>query len=640
MHKKLFLTISIAFLLFWNSCKKPDPIDTPPPGVNPTNEILLFESYQMMESARERFIQIGDSMDIAPPEALYYTSLWAQNQVGVDDAFSLDSAHLIIQMTSGYESTLSLHEIGLDGLNVYRGGGSGTGTGKLSEFTGSSCSNEIVNKKVLLYAAYEHKFYAANEFQTRVVDKIENSDVDVEVFVLKNQECTVDAMLTFDEYGLVILDTHGDISGILTGITFTLDSADIPNSVDEYLAMIGEKIGPQHIPSVINANIEVSYAFEYDPQLQIQEQWDKYKSKLGIRYSVELTSKGVRELMPDLSGTIVFANACYSGWTATEWTIGNGTHTRKHPDPIKPAWMTKNPLTFYGYEAANDGVSYKAPNDKFCKPNEDTLIQSLFYDEDSTGNAHLADGSGSALVLEFPWNNDIAGNNNHGPLQFRQYASPQWCYGSCGDTLLDMRDMEVYQIVCIGEQVWMAENLRYNAPGSAIANNDPSLLPTYGRYYDYPTVSAGQGMSPGNQPSTIHGICPDGWHIPNAYEWEQMKAAIGFPNNNELAVRLKSPDDWDQDPDINHPFRNATGFNALPSDMAYKTISNGDVDYFPSYSNFLMWLSSPPSCFIADWTGALSMLSAPGPVGEGCVPADPEDADTEAEMYSCRCVKD
>lgn len=603
------ILFTILLCLFFTTCKK-DSINSP----GQTNEELAFQSYQMMESAARRFIEIGDSMDVAPPEALYYTSQWAQNQPGVEYAQTLDSAYLIIHMTSGYESKIALREIGIDGLSVYRGSAAGTGQlSKTVSSTGGDCSNTIQNKKVLLYAAYEHEFYAAGEFQTRVVDMIENGDVDVDVTVLKNEECTIDALLTFDQYGLIILDTHGSPSGIFSGIEFSLDSTDIPNSVDGYLSMIGGKIGAQHIQSVIDLKIQIGYAFEYEPQLQIQEQWDKYKDRLAIQYQVELISKGVREMLPDLSNTIVFANACYSGWTATEWTRSVGSSTGKNSDPIKPAWMTKNPLTFYGYESVSDGVSYKAPDADFCKPNEDTIIKSFFYDGDSTGNAHLADGFGGALFLEYPWSNDIGMNNNHGPLRFNQYASPSWCYGNCGDTITDIRDGQQYPTVCIGEQVWMAKNLNWAGSGVCYDNN-ASNCNTYGRLYSI-TELTGLDTSNAN-PSTVVGLCPEGWHVPSRAEWDELFTVAG---NIE---KLRTTTGWP----LPNQNTNELGLSLLPGGHFVADVNNSQFSSVGEYGYF--WTSSGTNngehyaaagFSTNNWYGPPSVLTW---------------------KFSCRCVKD
>ncbi len=635
MGSKIYFLAALLIITF-AACKKESNTSD-----QSSNEELLFQSFQMMNAASVRFIEIGDSMNITPPEALYYTSLWVQNQPGVADCFTRDSTYLFIHMANGYKSTISLREMTPDGLSVYRGSGAGTGkmTAAVSS-TGGTCSNELQNKKVLLYSAFVDQFYNENEFQTDVVDMIENGDIDVEVTVLKNEQCTIDALLTCNQYGLVILDTHGGISAIYTGIGFTLNAGQIPDNVNDYLTFIGQKIGSQHVQSVIDKKVEIAYTFEYDPQLQNQAQWDKYKQNLDVTYEVAVTSKGIREMMPDLSNTIVFANACFSGFTATSYLTSHPTpKTWTNPDPIKTAWMTRNPLAYYGYEA-NDGVSYKAPNAELCRPAEDTLIKSFFYDGDSTGNAHMQEGGGS-LIMEYPWNHSIAMWNDHGPLKFNQYGNTTWCYGICGEPITDARDGQKYSTVCIGEQVWMAENLRYDAPGSLIANDDPTKLLTYGRLYDYPTVSAGQGVSPGNQVSTVQGICPDGWHLPNNFEWELLMSSFGIPNSNDLAIQLKSPYDWVGDGFTSAPKRNASGFDALPTGGALKTISTGVIEYYAQYNFFGIWLSSSNSnCPYPNHAGMARLLSADAIVQYNCSPSNPYGGQQAVTYSSCRCVKD
>ncbi len=49
------------------------------------------------------------------------------------------------------------------------------------------------------------------------------------------------------------------------------------------------------------------------------------------------------------------------------------------------------------------------------------------------------------------------------------------------DSFTDPRDGEKYSVVTIDGQIWMAENLRYNIPGSWLNADNPSVY--YGRLY-------------------------------------------------------------------------------------------------------------------------------------------------------------
>lgn len=77
-------------------------------------------------------------------------------------------------------------------------------------------------------------------------------------------------------------------------------------------------------------------------------------------------------------------------------------------------------------------------------------------------------------------------------------------------TFVDQRDEEVYNIVVIGKQTWMTENLRYASPNSEIKEGDPK---NYGRYYHWEEAQE---------------VCPSGWHLPTKEDVAQLMAKINY----------------------------------------------------------------------------------------------------------------
>jgi len=100
---------------------------------------------------------------------------------------------------------------------------------------------------------------------------------------------------------------------------------------------------------------------------------------------------------------------------------------------------------------------------------------------------------------------------------------------SCSDDSGDGKNGDVtyggktYKTVVIGNQIWMAENLNYNANGSKCYEDDPNCS-KYGKLYSWAAAMAlssdCNSKSCASQISEKHrGICPSGWHIPSSREW-------------------------------------------------------------------------------------------------------------------------
>lgn len=96
----------------------------------------------------------------------------------------------------------------------------------------------------------------------------------------------------------------------------------------------------------------------------------------------------------------------------------------------------------------------------------------------------------------------------------------------CGQNLIDIRDNSSYPTFFTGTQCWMAASLNY---GTTIAEHthqsDNCTREKYvrnpfpGKFYAYYQWDElmDYGVDPGKQ-----GLCPPGWHVPTAYEWQLL----------------------------------------------------------------------------------------------------------------------
>jgi uncharacterized protein (TIGR02145 family) len=108
-------------------------------------------------------------------------------------------------------------------------------------------------------------------------------------------------------------------------------------------------------------------------------------------------------------------------------------------------------------------------------------------------------------------------------------------------TFKDARDNLKYEWVRIGDQIWMAENLAWDAGDNCfVYNNDEINYITMGRLYIWETALT---------------ACPSGWHLPTDLEWEELayfisqeKGPYNKPNEGDdwenVAVHLKTTTDW------------------------------------------------------------------------------------------------
>ena len=126
----------------------------------------------------------------------------------------------------------------------------------------------------------------------------------------------------------------------------------------------------------------------------------------------------------------------------------------------------------------------------------------------------------------------------------------------------DSRDGKTYKTVKIGNQTWMAENLKERTEGSWCYEDKESNCQKYGRLYSWDAAKS---------------ACPAGWHLPSKGEFEALFVAVG--GEDVAGKKLKSASGWKNDDNGDDPF----GFSALPAGRRYYygDFSNeGDNAYF------------------------------------------------------------
>lgn len=187
-------------------------------------------------------------------------------------------------------------------------------------------------------------------------------------------------------------------------------------------------------------------------------------------------------------------------------------------------------------------------------------------------------------------------------------------------------DGNVYRTTKIGDQVWMAENLRttHYSDGTPVvgyksANNNPDNDANYGLLYNYSAVMNGAGSSFA-EPSGVQGICPNGWHVPSDNEWLTLERELGMPEDEVLDVFTCRGDD---EGDLLKP-EGGKGFDAKFAgsvSMTNEAAGFGEIAHFIS--------SSSPSEFLVYLRRVYN--------NQSCIYCGDH---TLANYYSLRCVKD
>jgi len=155
--------------------------------------------------------------------------------------------------------------------------------------------------------------------------------------------------------------------------------------------------------------------------------------------------------------------------------------------------------------------------------------------------------------------------------------------------LVDSRDGKKYKTVKIGTQVWMGENLNYNAKDSKCYDNKESNCQKYGRLYDWVTAVAlpiwCNRVECASKIGAKHkGICPSGWHLPSWAEWDILEETVGGMKTGGKHLKAKSG--WND----NGNGLDTYGFAALPGGSG--TFWDGNFHYKRVGEEGAWWSSS------------------------------------------------
>lgn len=183
------------------------------------------------------------------------------------------------------------------------------------------------------------------------------------------------------------------------------------------------------------------------------------------------------------------------------------------------------------------------------------------------------------------------------------------------DSIKDYRNGNVYKTVKIGEQIWMAENLRYageNADETTIANLTDNISCYSGDEsycaekagYMY-TWTAAMNISPTYQtdvsdyPSAPNhrGLCPEGFHVPTLDEWNELiRYAEENGNGDSAAVSLRSTKTWE--PSNTAPLgTDLFGFSAVATGALYGYNGYSEVEG----QNTMFWTATPIESYDYAW---------------------------------------
>jgi uncharacterized protein (TIGR02145 family) len=220
-----------------------------------------------------------------------------------------------------------------------------------------------------------------------------------------------------------------------------------------------------------------------------------------------------------------------------------------------------------------------------------------------------------------------------------------------GQTVVYDYDQNSYATVQIGNQCWLRENLRsvHYADGAPLVDgtnagniagnyqtkywfdydNDPFMSLIYGKLYSGAAFMNGVRAEPWDT-NKYQGICPNGWHVPNDYEWMRMEAFLGMMGDTNGMFMWRGTDQGKKlkEQGLMHWIEvnngtNESGFTGIPGG-----IRSNSGEYHSLGTQATWWTGTS----LGDSGIVRALASLTSQIYKGLLDYD--------RGLSCRCIKD